>query len=58
MTAPAAALLTSLWHYMLARLFYDELVAPLLHGHVPVRLLILAGAAVALVLMRRSGRRA
>jgi hypothetical protein len=58
MTAPAAAFPTYLWHYMLARLLYDELALPLLHGHVPVVLLIVAGAAVVAALARRRGRRA
>ena len=58
MTAPATALPTYLWHYMLARLLYDELVRPLLHGQVPVMLLLVAGAALVIALSRRSGKRA
>jgi hypothetical protein len=57
MTA-AAAFLTYVWHYMLARLLYHELVLPLLHGHGPVVLLVVLGAAVVLALVRRNGRRA
>jgi uncharacterized membrane protein YdjX (TVP38/TMEM64 family) len=57
MSASAAAFLTYLWHYMLARLLYDDLARPLLHGHVPVTLPIVAGAAVVFALGRRAGRR-
>jgi hypothetical protein len=52
----ATALLTYLWHYTLARLLYDELVWPVLNGHVPAMLLIAAGA-VLLFLLGRRGRR-
>jgi len=59
MTAPASAFLTYLWHYMLARLLYDDLVRPVSRGHVPTTLVVVAiAAAVAFGLGRRSGRRA
>ncbi len=58
MTAPASAWLTYLWHYMLARLLYDELVRPLLHGRVPIALLVAAGAGLLLLIARRGRRRA
>ncbi len=59
MTAPGSAFVTYLWHYVLARVFYDELVRPLSRGHVPTVLVVVAiGAAVAFGLGRRRGRRA
>jgi hypothetical protein len=59
MTAPASALVTYLWHYVLARLLYDDLVRPLSRGHVPTTLLLVAiAAAVAFGLGRRRRRRA
>ncbi len=59
MTAPGSAFVTYLWHYVLARLLYDELVRPLSRGHVPPTVVLVAiAAAVAFGLRRRSGRRA
>ena len=52
----ASALVTYLWHYMLARLLYDELVRPMLHGHVPVILIVAAGVGL-LSLLGWRGRR-
>ena len=59
MIAPAAAFLTYLWHYMLARLLYDEIVRRILHGHTPALWLAVVVAAFVLVLARgrRPGRR-
>jgi hypothetical protein len=59
MTAPASALETYLWHYMLARLLYDEVVRRILHGHAPAWWLVAVVAAFVLVLVRgrRRGRR-
>jgi hypothetical protein len=56
--AHASALVTYLWHYTLARLLYDELVRPLLHGHVPVMGVVAGLAGLVLLLGRRSRRRA
>ncbi|HTU85249.1 MAG TPA: hypothetical protein VMF57_06715 [Solirubrobacteraceae bacterium] len=49
MTTPASAFLTYLWHYMVARLLYDELV----RGHVLPVLVIVAIAVVGVVLRGR-----
>ena len=59
MTAPATAFLTYLWHYMLARLLYDEIVRRILHGLTPAVWLAVVVAAFVLVLARgrRRGRR-
>jgi len=62
-TAPllqAVALLTYVWHYMLARVLYDELVRPALHGHVGAVALVAAGAVAGVLLLtvRRWRRRA
>lgn len=58
MNAPASAWLAYLWHYMLARLLYEELLRPMLHGRVPVTLIVAAGAGLLFLLGRRSRRRA
>ena len=50
--------ITYLWHYVLARLLYDDLVRPLIHAPAAM-VLALAGACAAVVLMRKrrgSGR--
>ncbi|HUA50196.1 MAG TPA: hypothetical protein VMA77_33495 [Solirubrobacteraceae bacterium] len=57
MIAPAAAFLTYLWHYMLARLVYDELVRPLVHGRVPTALVVAVVAVAGVALSRVAGRR-
>ena len=56
MTADAVALITYVWHYLVARVVYDELVRPLSHGRVSVGLLICGVAAAAFFLGRRTGR--
>jgi hypothetical protein len=43
------ALLIYVWHYMTARLLYDELV----RGHLLVLLVVVAGAALVLAIGRR-----
>ncbi len=57
--APATEFVTYLWHYMLARLLYDELVRRILHGHAPAWWLVavLAAFVLALARGRRRGRR-
>jgi hypothetical protein len=55
-----SGLLTYVWHYMVARVLYDELVRPLVHGHLSTAPALAAVAAVAFVLgrvRRRTGRR-
>jgi hypothetical protein len=49
MTAPASTFVTYLWHYMLARFLYDELV----RGHLSVTLLAVAVAILGFALRRR-----
>lgn len=57
MSAPASSFLTYLWHYMLARLLYDELVRPLAHGRVSTGLVLAVVAIAGFALTRRAGRR-
>jgi hypothetical protein len=46
MITSAAMLLVYLWHYLVARLLYDDLLRPLLHGRAgPI---VFAAAAVAI----------
>jgi hypothetical protein len=50
--------LTYLWHYVLARLVYDDLVRPLTRGgDVPVLLPVACIVLVAFLLGRRAGAR-
>jgi MprA protease rhombosortase-interaction domain-containing protein len=49
MIAPGAAFLTYLWHYMVGRLIYEELV----RGHVPAAVLVVAAGLVGFALRRR-----
>jgi hypothetical protein len=55
--APAAQFVTYLWHYMLARLLYDELVGRILHDRAPAWWLVALVAACVLVLARGRRRR-
>jgi hypothetical protein len=58
MIAPAVTLLAYLWHYLVARLIYDELLRPLLDGRSGgVVLGALATGLVASLLLRRRRRR-
>ena len=57
MSATASAFPTYLWHYMLARLLYDELVRPLAHGRVSTALLIAVVAVLGFAAARAVGRR-
>jgi hypothetical protein len=54
----ATAFVTYLWHYMLARLLYDDLVRPVAHGHVSRGLVLVLVAGAAFGLGRASARRA
>jgi hypothetical protein len=54
MTAQATAFVTYLWHYVLARAFYDDL----LHRHASSALVVAAVAVAAFALGRRTRRRA
>jgi hypothetical protein len=53
----AITLITYLWHYLVARLAYDHLLRPLIHGHVTGTLLLGAVAAAGFVIGRWSRRR-
>ena len=55
--APASAFVTYLWHYMLARFLYDELARPLVHGRVPIPLVVAVAIVAALAVTRAVGRR-
>jgi hypothetical protein len=58
MSACATAFVTYLWHYMVARLVYDDLVHPLSRGQVPITFLVTTVAVgVVFGLTRRGGRR-
>jgi hypothetical protein len=56
MSAPAAELYTYVWHYLIARLLYDELLRPLTHGRLS-SVLIVAGCIVAAALLFARRRR-
>jgi hypothetical protein len=56
-TTSAVTLITYLWHYLLARTVYDQMLRPLIHGH-PSRALPLCCVAIAgFAVGRWSGRR-
>jgi hypothetical protein len=59
MITTATTLLVYLWHYLVARLVYDDLLRPMLHGSPSAITLtaLAAGIAVALVHVRWRGRR-
>jgi hypothetical protein len=57
MSATGTGFLTYVWHYMLARLLYDELVRPLVRGHTGLALAVLALAGAVLLLGRVTRRR-
>ena len=51
----SATFLTYLWHYLIARTLYDQLLHPILRGHLAV-LLLVAGVGAAGFLAGRSTR--
>jgi hypothetical protein len=56
-TSSAVTFLTYLWHYLTARLVYDQVLRPLFHGH-PSTAVLLCGVAIGGFAMGRwSGRR-
>jgi hypothetical protein len=57
MNALAVALLTYLWHYLIARTIYDDLVRPLARGNVSVALLLACVGAVGFAVGRSTRRR-
>jgi hypothetical protein len=56
--AEASAFVIYLWHYVVARLLYDDLLRPLTHGHVPATLLLALAAGAGFGLGRKTRRRA
>jgi hypothetical protein len=57
MTPDAFTFLTYLWHYLVARLLYDQLVRPVVRGHLSIALLTCCVGGGAFVIGRWSGRR-
>jgi len=57
MTPRAVTLLTYVWHYLVARLLYDQLLRPALRGQVIVPALICGAAVAAFVAGRWTRRR-
>jgi hypothetical protein len=55
-SAPATTLLTYVWHYVVARLLYDDLVRPLTRGGVATAVAAV-GCVVLFALLGRSLRR-
>jgi hypothetical protein len=58
MSVEGVALVTYLWHYLVARMVYDQLVRPLAHGDAAGALLLACVAGIAFIVGRRTGRRA
>ena len=58
MIEPALTLLTSLWHYTLARAVYEDLVRPVLRGHVSIVIVLALLVWGAFAVGRQRGRRA
>jgi hypothetical protein len=58
MSAPAISLLSYVWHYLVARMVYDQLVRPLTHGDASRVVLLACVGAAAFILGRRTRRRA
>ena len=54
----AVSLLTYVWHYLVARMLYDQVVRPLAHGDPAGVLLLACVAAGGFLLGRRTRRRA
>jgi hypothetical protein len=58
MSVSAMALLTYVWHYVVARMLYDHLIQPLGRGDVAGLVLLACVAALAFAVGRRTRRRA
>jgi len=58
MSASAVTLITYVLHYLLARVLYEQLVRPLIHGDGSGLVLLGCVAASAFLIGRWSGRRA
>ena len=57
MSAGAIHFITYLWHYLVARMLYDQLLRPLIHGDASNALLVAAVGAACFAAGRMSGRR-
>jgi hypothetical protein len=58
MSVPASGFVTYLWHYVVARLLYDDLVHPLVRGEgVALAAVVGIAVAVAVVVLRLNRRR-
>jgi hypothetical protein len=53
----ASEFVTYLWHYVVARLLYDDFVRRLVHGHVPAAVSVVAIAMLAFAVGRLTRRR-
>jgi hypothetical protein len=58
MTPAGVSLVTYVWHYLVARMLYDELVRPLAHGDVTFVVLLACVAAGGFAIGRRTRGRA
>jgi hypothetical protein len=56
-SSPATTLLTYVWHYVVARLLYDDLVRPLARGDAVIVVVVVACVVVVALLGRRLTRR-
>jgi hypothetical protein len=56
MTGASITFVTYLWHYLVARLLYDQLVRPVVHGHVSLVLVTCGVGTGAFVLGRLTAR--
>jgi hypothetical protein len=54
----ATAFLSYVWHYLVARMVYDQLLRPLIHGRVTAALAMCCAAGAGFALGRLSRRRA
>ena len=57
MSDGGVTLVTYLWHYLLARMIYDQLLRPLSHGHATVAVLVACVGATSFLIGRWTGRR-
>ena len=55
MTEGALTVVTYLWHYLVARLVYDQLVRPAIHGHLTFALVTGGVGAAAFLIGRWTG---
>jgi peptidoglycan/LPS O-acetylase OafA/YrhL len=56
-TTSGVTFITYLWHYLVARLIYEQMLRPVIHGHPWSALLVCCVAIVGFAVGRWSGRR-